>query len=1766
MSVSVERELVQLGENAASNGISIRKKAAEKINLLLNDQIARDVISQKTAPEFDTQLFLDNLFKGLRLQIQKEGNNKWIQTFTSAIQKVLDIVILHPDITDAAFVVDKIISLLEDDTALTVCGSQSLDLLTKFLSGTDVALCSMKLLQWNELLTVLVNLCIENGSLSKLLILRSLNQILAVSISTSSIVQHLPALMRHFRQILMSADDELLRWEAISINYIVCEALAAEEHTIVVRHVRKILEKIIENYHVTNNKENREIIIKFFHLILILYDIKTPDQDEIALNSAKVKMYNILNAELKLLSTSSGGRNFSASPYLIKFGACLYTDLIRKKFISQSTRKSDEQARKRTKFNEEFNEIFELVSVSGQEFNYRWFCVLCEIVIEHRNLALTQDDIKGIMEILLDIQETLKIDSVWEYFCKCCSTLLVSVDRNPQLMNDFRTIGQRILKKLQFDQYSTVLVSKMIHLNIIPVEDQVRILTSSLTCLSANPSMEILMAALNNPQTKEQFFTKNPSNVVTRWINLSVDVVMKLPTEQIAKLLLIYVMNTIPMDFPWPQNVKTTSREVIIYVERMKEIVEDLKYQSLKKFMQRVEKDSRESIQDECQVSSVHLQELLDKLPILPNNIPTDVAALYYVKRSEIFLFIHNSLRKLCPAAAGDFLPRLREEVLKNMREMERYLKDRQLGRIHIPSVIQQLSSFLREDKHGVTRSYNISGVIKWLSDNTRLMLSHLNGSNAENYREIVNHALQCFVHLHTHHAEAVKASWKRITEEYLDDANQVKKKILLNTFRVIFTSEYSESLTEWSLGEIHGLAENFYRNQGMAEELIEVIYAGAACAGRTDDVEKFMRLSLRFIKHALKNHYRPQTVKILIQKIITLFRSGVANDEDSIDTFIEALMRFFKMPIYTIQLNVVEALVEIFGGHNQTAVFSHFPHEAIEEFFRSSGNSTNGNILSIHTQLFHGLFLTCQPARRTIFYKFTQSIGQNDFIEDILCRLHSGDFNEKANIFSQYVDYCMPDMMELWARGGNPIDRFPAKIISPSRTIDNGHMRNFAKNLLFYGQEGHLKDLTKITESFNMKQNTEEILRDCFTLILSNHNSNCRQLKEFFIRSGRIVEDFSQQNASLILEKLFENFWDSGEYEKFFGFSGDNETFHSELTLNCAQFSVCLDKLTQNAPDRTGDNILVSLCHRDPFAIVRILMKLKEAIHHAPDTEESLKPIFKFIFFSRKISTVLENDVVDGGVRNFFFCEIIRFLLNLVQEVPEKIAVPVLRELNEFITGNFSNALDGVKEQLDFTVDKLIKITTMAKNEDIKCLSLECLNFFFVTKQNHLADQLKVINIVPKGGDFHMIRESQGVLVNVSFNNCEILSQEPSMAVKSDLLSDIEHFLAIKNHNYHSIRHLHEHLARNVDKLALMYENLGGKDTILHKLTKILIELTLCDDDAVVEEATKCLSEMGYLETSPSCLAPKREDKNINYEMERLITYREISQQLLNLQQDPNVSVSNAASTALNLIVSDPIGNGMRMMKYRKVFLSPKRTSTILTINQNTVKSHISLKLFTTQVGDTHEQWLQRVAGKVLQAFDNTSLQEIVMRKPTFAEFLTPTLISLLLWMHYPTINGEIEKSINDFFTKYAEVKATKIPCIHLNKKSIEIMLNICDCIRFYNTVSYRTVQNAEIFHRINLNNLLVSDAACYCENYTTSLVYAEIWIAEQLYNEHKTTDELLATSIRENMIKCYEEIEDEYAAKPFYGLEQMRLSHLNFNQEYLVGQLTQYEMLMKK
>lgn len=171
-------------------------------------------------------------------------------------------------------------------------------------------------------------------------------------------------------------------------------------------------------------------------------------------------------------------------------------------------------------------------------------------------------------------------------------------------------------------------------------------------------------------------------------------------------------------------------------------------------------------------------------------------------------------------------------------------------------------------------------------------------------------------------------------------------------------------------------------------------------------------------------------------------------------------------------------------------------------------------------------------------------------------------------------------------------------------------------------------------------------------------------------------------------------------------------------------------------------------------------------------------------------------------------------------------------------------------------------------------------------------------------------------------------------------------------------------------------------------------------------------------------------------------------------MQQDCDVFVSNAAASTLNAILSDSVGREMKHMKNREIFMSSKPSKQMLNVNEDTVDKQPLKNLFSVQEGDSHEKWIERIAGKILQAFGNTSLLAIAKQKLSFAEFLVPTLISLLLSIHFKPINGEIQQSVNDFFEKYSAAKAAKIPGIHLNKKSIQIMLSICDCIRFYNAV----------------------------------------------------------------------------------------------------------------
>ncbi|XP_059612699.1 uncharacterized protein LOC132259165 [Phlebotomus argentipes] len=1898
----MENELLQLSENIASNTLKVRTGAAERLNSLLDNPEARDAISHNVSIDFGSKDLLNHVLQGLKKQIEKyartERPDKWLTVFNSCVQKIMGIISQNPLLIDSSYLVEKFISILEDESLLTFCGTQFIQIIISYFSANDVTLCRVKLAQWNDLLDILVDLYLDSNSITKILILQAVRTVLQEGVKHSYILIHLPQFVEKFERIFLSASEDCMRREAFSVNYTLCEVLAVQNTSLVDKHSRKILPKIIENYYLARHDDMKEVSVKFFHLVLILSTL--PDassDDETSWNCLKLKMFNILDTELKHVVKISENRKFSVSPILVKFGACLYMDLIRSKFITHSSRGNDEQARKRARFNENFQGLLDMVNPANQEIDLGWFCILCEIVINHRDLHLLEGEMEKVVKILELSQMSLKADVLMEYFCGAAAILLTETKRNPKCREIFLTIAQRILKLSSIDAFSADLISKIIACGIIPLRQRVKIIEDFLGNKEETREMKILITAFNDANAKEIFFSKNPLNTITTWTSTSTDVLVKLQPNLVAEMVVVYLVNAIRLEETRPEDVRKSKIIDKEYSEAMKEIQGNLNDKFLCKFIEKSEEKTK-GIPQRGQLVGIHLQELMRSLCVLPINIPSEVAALYFTKRAEIFLRIHNAVKKVLLNEVENFLVMLRSEVMKNIQEVERRLteKKRELSRSHIMSLIERLSHFFKEDNQGLIRDCEVSGIVKYVAEHFQNCYSHLGGANEESYRVILTNCLQCMVHMHSFHAVSVENSWRRITDSLLDSETKATRRITLDVLKTIVQMPYADSLADWTCTEIEDLTSKFNKCPEVLEELLGIIRDAAVYFkdNNPENLDKILELFTKLLNISLKNIYRPQIAKILIEHIVHFFLNGVADDQDTAETFIEVLKRFLNSSLFTIQMSVVRALVEIFKDGTKVD-FVYFPKDDLANFFVNNEDSAE-NKFAIIVQLFQGLFINCLPARRFMLFIFADMLSQQNEVDARLARLHDERFNRQASVWRKYVEYCMPDMVELWSRCAKPVEshcemtqrhqRLPPphgrlvgysyklvtcpKSTTPSEPplslvhtpllcsspralacrswspiardaprLPKGrrtaalfplleflssaecHMRHipgllgktfgnsvtfgttmfgmlafgvcakifpqlaggthmimssrrkqfslptniagcssrvafmdkyrqiFPKFLIYHGQEKVLKELG----ASDPKELAKNSMLECFPFILLEHNEKCRKMREFFERIFGNTGDFAKQNGVLILQKLFENFWDSAEFKKLFGFS-HSELMLSELQLNCEQFQRCLDKLNWDFSDSDG-NFFSTLCHTEPFEVVKILMSLKQAIYRAPDTLEMLNPILRFVHFSRRLTAVVKSDSLDSTVKSFFFCDVTRFILHLVTTVdfPHNVMKSLLQEFYAVFEQNFDNARDGVKDQLEFAVEKLTKIVRSVENEDVKSTALKTLRFLFIEKQTDLVDVLKVINNMPREVEFDAIRETQDVIVNMNFSSsCDLLMEE-TVENESNLVKDIDHFLVIKNPNIDSIKHLKRKLSKNPAKLADIYQQVNSQatDTILHKLTDVLVKCTQSEDDSVSLEATKCLSEMGYLEVNQSKSTSNpmegRKKTKIFYAEQIILTYEKIIQSLQELQQNSDVSVSNAATATLNAIFSDIIGREMRSMKNRKIFMSTKRCKQVLNISESSVNCQSLRQLFRAETGDTHEMWIGRVAGKILEACSCSALKKITTKRTSFAEFLVPTLISLLLSIHYRPINGEIQQSVKDFFENYSKDKTDNIASIHLNKKSIQIMLTICDSIRFYNAVSYHDSNNAKTFQRIELSNLQIADAACYSENFTVSLVFAEMWIAEQMNIEKKTSRDILGTAIREILIKCYEAIEENDAAKPFYDLEEMRLWYLN-------------------
>lgn len=841
----------------------------------------------------------------------------------------------------------------------------------------------------SDLLNILVDLYLEENSIPKLIILQSVGKVLEEGIKNSYILIHLPPFVEKFAEMFLAGNDELIKRDALSINYTICKALAVQNTFLVAKHCRKMLEEIINCYYSIRHDDIRELTFKFFHLILILKTVPedsdtSAEDDDGSWSRLKLKMFNILDTEMKKLAQENDGkRRFSVSPFLVKFGACLYVDLVRSKFISRSGRGTEEQARKRSKFNETFQGIVEMVWISGQEFDLGWFCVLCEI-IKNGDIELLPEDLEKVIELLVEIQGNLKVDTLMEYFSKCCRILLKKVENIPKCREAFLTISQRILRGSTIDGHAGDLVRLVINSGFIPLDQRVRIVSDFLGRKESKAEMEILIAAFNDSNTKELFFSKNPLNTLSGWINSSPEVVVRMQPNLLAQIIVVFVMNSAEIDGNCPGNEKKTKTDAKKYTEDIQDIQTDLEHKFLLKFVQKnSEKSDRFSRND--QISLIHLRQLMESLPELPANIPTEVAALYFTKRAEIFLQIHNIIRKFSLEDTEAFLDMLRSQVIKAVKEIEKCLteKKRQLSRIHIPNVIERLKNLFREDSFGLTADCEVSGITKYVSEHFRNCYSHLQGSNEEAYRVILTNCLQCLVYLHNFHSIRADGAFQKISEDFPDSDTRTKCRIHLDVIRTISQQPYNDSLAEWACTEIQDLTRKFIRSQDITEDILTVIQDATIYfkSGHPDYLQNILELLTRLLGASLKQQYRPQMAKNLLNQIIHLFRNGMAEDHDTADTFIEVLKRFLKSPVYSIQLMVVRAFVEIFAD-GKNIDFEHFPKDDLTNFFSAqtpdSGDAAS-NRLSIIVQLFQGLFVNSLPARRFILFEFAQMISRKN-------------------------------------------------------------------------------------------------------------------------------------------------------------------------------------------------------------------------------------------------------------------------------------------------------------------------------------------------------------------------------------------------------------------------------------------------------------------------------------------------------------------------------------------------------------------------------------------------------------------------------------------------------------------------------------------------------------------------------------------------------------------------------------------------------------------
>ncbi|KAM7347211.1 serine/threonine-protein kinase tefu isoform 2-T3 [Cochliomyia hominivorax] len=961
----------------------------------------------------------------------------------------------------------------------------------------------------------------------------------------------------------------------------------------------------------------------------------------------------------------------------------------------------------------------------------------------------------------------------------------------------------------------------------------------------------------------------------------------------------------------------------------------------------------------------------------------------------------------------------------------------------------------------------------------------------------------------------------------------------------------YSE-IGQWFVGKLKPIFKFYYTNLEIMNEIVDILPAIFVYIQQYEDCLDDMLLAMfSLFKISFRKSYSVKLTTKIIKSVCIIVRD--CRDiyiQDSFRNICLSVVKFLPFTSLEVQyaaITTLTALMDINWLKNSKCDieiyydFCQNLYESIEwkklqvPASQAEGPDQLQNSIALNIQLLLSLLaFSC--------YHRENALQELSFV-CALYKLTEADLTEIQGIASFYntsltqvIKPCISSAIHTWISKTYPILKFPFYLCYKNKQdFLRDNLEEIISCLLLYGKSEHLNKL----EEFGCQ---EELLKIAIPLlrafILSSQcpaNTNV-ELKNHVnnVLSFDLAKIRNETNNWKIMFTLVDILKDDKHSKSITGFPIFFQTT-KWYNIDYKYLQSVLNLYINNSTNEAKPDLLKNYITKYPLRLVKTFGALKKTCSECVFPIDSLKQFYKYYILADMVLDTLQHTSISQNLTNYFIRDIIYYCLYCMESAS-------LRDLQKFAFKAVEQFLHKIKHFKDIQ-------QFMEKHLNYICKAI--LKLYKTT--TCLEMQEKIIEVCENliENYKHCIVVEENLIHEFSFDD---KFQNINVILKTSTKTDnngkewknvFEIFLKSTNFTMDSLKILKQQISKFKGLLA-------EESDLVYRLIRHLLQIVRqTQADAISLEALKCLGEIGplslkqisyYFEAEESI--EEQTDSTLQIQHFYKSIYLILEKLLDKFQCSTHFYVIEVAQYLVNskhghdLLANFPLFT---------VFYSNLNYNYL--DNYDSVPSLDWINILKSTESYDYDKWICQFMSQIYKQCHWLQFEELAAKEPQFAEHSLVSFIRLLLHSSEETHMNVIIKMLEYFFEEFLQHHNTtnnnELKKICKDKRVINMILNICECIRVNNNWN------------LPLKLLNVALACNYCQAYFLSIIYLEMWALTELENQEdktsKTKVEIMSNpQFQEIARKAYDSIGCNDAISGFINPLNSRLDYLNLNNNW--------------